>query len=117
MDLVWALALTGHLGFSEDVNGFNPHIRLEQDRYIFGMYYNSLERASFYSGVRLEPTNSTGIEFALVSGYDEFNFVVPYVRMTYDLNNNIRLYTAPGYEKNTNNTTVGVLFGIEYLFK
>ena len=114
---IWALALTSHIGFEHDYNGFNPHVRIMEDGVIAGAYYNSLDHISFYGGYRLEPTDKTGIEFAIVTGYHVFGPVAPYVRGTYDFNNNIRAFVAPGWETVRGEKHLHPIIGIEFQIK
>ncbi len=85
MDLIWAIAVSSHLGMEGNYNSIHPHVRFVQNGAIAGAYYNSEERISFYGGYRLEPTEKTGIEFAIATGYEEFGAVAPYARGTYDM--------------------------------
>ena len=114
---IWALALTSHIGFERDYNQTNPHVRFIEDGVIAGAYYNSMERVSFYGGWRLEPTDKTGVELAIVTGYPSFGPVAPYVRGTYDFNNNIRVFVAPGYETIRGETDLHPIIGIEFQIK
>ena len=86
MDLIWAIAVSTHLGMEGDYNSIHPHVRFVEDGAIAGAYYNSMERISFYAGHRIESGNA-GLELALVTGYDEWMPVAPYIRGTYDLGN------------------------------
>ena len=53
MDLIWALAVSTHLGLAGDYNEVHPHVRFIEDGAIAGAYYNSVERISFYTGYRV----------------------------------------------------------------
>lgn len=81
MDLLYALALTQHIGFSETYNEIHPHVRMVEDNAIMGIYYNSIENISVYAGVRYENSYDFGVELALVTGYDIP--LAPYTRITY----------------------------------
>ena len=115
MDLIWALAISTHLGMEGDYNSIHPHVRFLEDGAIAGAYHNSMDRISFYAGHRLEFDNA-GVEFALVTGYDEIAIIAPYIRGTYDLGN-VRGFVAPTAEEWNGETNIGVVFGIEYQFK
>ena len=115
MDLIWALAISTHLGMEGDYNSIHPHVRFVEDGAIAGAYYNSMERVSLYAGHRLEFGNA-GVEFALVTGYDEFMPIAPYIRGTYDLGN-VRGFVAPTGEEWDGGTNIGVVFGIELQIK
>lgn len=81
MDIIFALAVTQHFGFSQEYNEVHPHVRFSDDVGITGVYINSLERISFYTGYKRDLPHDFGIELALVTGYDDF--VTPYIRGTY----------------------------------
>jgi hypothetical protein len=116
MDLIWAIAVSSHLGMEGNYNSIHPHVRFVQNGAIAGAYYNSEERISFYGGYRLEPSEKTGIEFAIATGYEEFGAIAPYARGTYDMGK-ARFFVAPGFEKNNNETNIGVVLGIELQLK
>ena len=114
---IWALALSSHLGFEGDYNQIHPHVRFIEDGVIAGAYYNSEERISFYGGYRLEPVDSVGIEIGAVSGYPALGGVAPYGRVTYDVNDNVRLFATPGSESRHGETNRGTVIGIEFQLK
>ena len=115
MDIFWAIALSSHLGLEGDYNSVHTHVRLENDHFIAGAYYNSEERISSYAGFRFEPIDNTGIELGFVNGYPALGGVLPYARGTYDLGN-ARLFITPGGEVRRGETTLGAVIGIEYIF-
>ena len=115
MDLILALAISTHLGMEGDYNSIHPHVRFVEDGGIAGAYYNSMERISLYAGQRLE-FGDAGLELALVTGYDEFMPIAPYIRGTYDLGNT-RVFVSPTGEVWDDETNIGIVFGIEYKFK
>lgn len=116
MDIFWALALSSHLGLQGDYNNVHPHVRLEENGFITGAYYNSEEHISFYGGYRFEPVNNVGVELGMVNGYPALGGVVPYGRVTYDFNDNMRVFVTPGGEVRNGETTIGAVIGIEYIF-
>jgi len=115
MDIIWALALSTHLGMQGSYNEAHPHVRLEDNGYIAGAYYNSMEHISLYAGHRFESGNA-GLELGAVTGYNAFGPVAPYVRGTYDIGNT-RVFVAPAGEKWYGETNIGMVLGIEYQFK
>ena len=118
MDLIWALALSTHMGLERDYNGIHPHVRLYEDGAIAGAYYNSVDRISFYGGYRLEPTDRLGVEFSIVTGYPAFGELAPMVRGTYDINDNVRMFAAPAAESyGTDKGNIGAVIGIEFQIK
>lgn len=115
MELLFGLALSTHLGLSQDYNEIHPHIRLEQDGWIAGSYYNSESILSYYGGHRIE-YEEFGLEIGLTTGYDDFGNIVPFVRGTYSVNENTQLFIAPAPEKIDSTTTIGAVVGTEFRF-
>lgn len=111
MDILLGLALTTHLGFGNDYNQIHPHIRLQNDSFIAGSYYNSEENVSIYAGKRIEKER-WGYEFGLVSGYGSSE-IIPFFRSTYSVSHKINLFASPGYETKNNETSLGIVFGVE----
>ena len=81
MEVLTSIALSLHLGFAGDYNAIHPHVRLQQQQYITGVYYNSEYTISPYVGYRFEH-NDIGLELGAVGGYSHAD-VLPYVRATY----------------------------------
>ena len=100
----FALALSLHLGLEGDYNGVHPHIRYNEQNYIAGVYYNSINNVSVYAGKRWE-YNDFGLEAGAVTGYDNIAPVIPYARITYN-----NLFIAPGVEPDN----VGIVIGYEF---
>tara|TARA_R110000822_G_scaffold100807_3_gene226744 strand:+ start:5176 stop:5496 length:321 start_codon:yes stop_codon:yes gene_type:complete len=100
-----SLALSLHLGSSNNYNETHPHIRYNNNNTIAGMYYNSESRISTYVGKRYE-SGEIGFEIGAVTGYD-YAAIVPYARATYK-----NLFIAPLIE--TDN--VGAVIGFELFF-
>jgi len=114
MDILLGLAVSQHLNFQHDYNEIHPHIRLAHDGYIAGAYYNSEEEISPYAGYRFEH-NSLGLELGAVGGYENLGGVIPYVRFTYDINDNVVLFTAPAGERVNGEINYGIVAGVELL--
>ena len=114
MDILLGLALSQHLNFQNEYNNIHPHVRLEQDKFIAGAYYNSEDRISPYAGVRYEFLGN-GIELGVAGGYPELGAIVPYGRYTYDLGDSLRLFAMPSGEKIENETNYGIVIGVELL--
>ena len=115
MDLIWALAVSTHLGLAGEYNEVHPHVRFIEDEAIAGAYYNSVDRISFYTGYRVEQ-GPFGAEFALVTGYPDIGPIAPYIRGTYDLNDNIRGFISPAVEYEGESSRVGAVLGVEFKF-
>ncbi len=111
MDLVYGIALSFHLGLENNYNNLHPHIRLQNDDFITGAYYNSEDALSAYAGIELGH-GKWNHEFGVVSGYSGSE-ILPFVRSTYELNDNVIGYITPGFE----NDNVGVVLGIELRIK
>jgi len=110
MDIITAIAVSLHLGFTESYNIIHPHIRLQQDSTIAGVYYNSERNISFYGGIEKKLNNmleGSAIEFGVVTGYSGLE-LAPYVRATYK-----NFFIASGYEKDK---IVGAIIGYELKF-
>lgn len=116
MDILLAVALSTHLGFEGEYSSIHPHIGLQYENFIAGTFLNSEDNISVYGGLRSE-FGKLGLEYGVVSGYDALGDVVPMVRGTYDLGDNVRAYAAPGAEVINNETNYGVVFGLEFYFK
>lgn len=114
MDILLGLALSQHLNFQNDYNEIHPHIRLQQDLFIGGAYYNSVENVSPYAGIRLELENN-GVELGIAGGYPAIGTVVPYARYTYDVNDNLRVFAAPAGERVDGEVNIGIVVGAELL--
>lgn len=87
-----------------DYNAIHPHIRLQEQSYITGLYYNSESNISFYAGKRWE-YNDFGLEAGAVTGYTAGD-VIPYGRATYK-----NFFVAPALE---GDDTVGAVIGYEF---
>ena len=111
--LSFAVALSTHLGLSGDYNKIHPHIRLSNEGFIAGAYYNSEEAISPYLGWRFEHRQSY-LEIGLVVGY-KTEPVIPYARVGYDFNDNLNLFITPAYEQ-VNGGRVGAVVGLEIKF-
>lgn len=110
MDLLLGIAVSTHLGLSNDYNEFHPHVRIEQDNLIAGAYYNSVENISLYAGYDFVISDKISIEGALVSGYDQYDIpIVPMVRGKYNLNEKANVFISPTMEGDD----FGVVAGIE----
>ncbi len=109
MDIFLGLALSMHLGFEQDYNSIHPHVRVQNHNLIAGVYYNSEQTVSAYSGIELSRGNWNH-EIGVVTGYRESD-VLPYLRTTYDLANNSKIFAAPAFE----NGNAGLVLGIEFI--
>ena len=114
MDILLGLAVSQHLNFHYDYNQIHPHIRLEHNGFIAGAYYNSVEEVSRYAGYRFEH-NGVGLELGAVGGYPKLGGTIPYVRFTYDINDNVVLFTAPSGERVNGELDYGIVAGVELL--
>ena len=103
MEILTSLALSLHLGMEGDYNAIHPHIRLQEQQYIAGLYLNSERTISPYVGYRFEH-NEVGLELGIVGNYSN-SPVMPYVRATYK-----QFFVTPGVEKDN----IGIVIGVEY---
>ena len=82
--LTFALGVSLHLGFEKEYNAIHPHVRYQNERFIAGAYYNSIDQVSLYAGQEYK-YNDIGLEVAAVSGYSKQDpqKLLPYFRVTY----------------------------------
>jgi hypothetical protein len=106
MDIIFALALTTHVDLNQPLNEIHPHIRIEHNNFVAGVFVNSLQNRSTYVGRVTDLTENLSIEYGAATGYD-FYPVVPFGRATYQLTDHTKLFIAPG---------VGTVLGIEIFF-
>ena len=98
-----SLALSLHINGSDyDLNNVHPHVRLAQDNYISGVYYNSDYEYSFYGGYKWD-----WLEAGIVTGYE--NGLQPYLRAIKD-----GFFVAPAIYGN--NEEYGLVAGYEFGF-
>jgi Na+/H+ antiporter NhaB len=82
MNLVYGIALTAHLAMSGEYNDIHPYVKLENDNYFVGAYYNSESRTSFFMGYEIGLEKETALELGIATGY---NYpVVPMARFFYN---------------------------------
>ena len=93
-------AMSMHLGLHGEDNEYHPHVRCQADSVISGVYYNSEDNISFYTGLE-----HNGFELGLATGYSH-NKIVPMIR--YKKNN---IFVSPAIEKNG---TKGLVIGFEF---
>lgn len=108
MDILYGLAVSMHLGFEGEYNMIHPHVRLQNNQFVSGAFYNSESNLSYYTGIQIENTQWTH-EFGLVVGYSDSK-LAPYFRSTIDVNENIIGYITPGIE----NGNIGIVLGLEF---
>jgi hypothetical protein len=94
------MALSMHVGLENNYNYLHPHARCQVDSLISGVYYNSEDNVSFYTGLE-----HNGFEVGLVTGYTN-NKIIPMIR--YKKNN---LFISPALEKDDN---YGIVIGLEF---
>ena len=103
------LALSMHIGLSQEYNQVHPHARCTVDDYITGVFYNSEDNVSAYIGKKYYPVDRIWtLEYGLITGYKSSK-VLPMMR--YKSGN---WFVAPAYEVDGN---FGITLGWEYEFK
>lgn len=112
MDILLAAALTSHIGFNFDYFNVHPHVGVQYENFIAGAFLNSEKNKSVYGGFRSE-FGDFGIEYGVVTGYDKLGAVMPMIRGTYDINDNLRVFAAPAPEKFNESVNYGIVLGIE----
>jgi len=105
--------MTAHLGLAGEYNEIHPHVRYDNNHVIAGAFLNSIDSVSVYVGRRFEH-NNFGFELTATTGYNKL--IVPQIRGTYNVHNNIRLFAGNAIEKVNNNVRAGAVVGIELLY-
>lgn len=106
MSCFLGLALSLHVGFSQDYNGVHPGFHCQHsEKWTSGIYYNSEENPSVYSKLRFG--KETWLDVGLVTGYSEP--VLPFIRVGYE-----NIFIAPSYE--VSSERIGVIIGYEINF-
>lgn len=112
-NIIFGLAMTAHLGLAGEYNEIHPHVRYDNNHVIAGAFLNSIDSVSVYVGRRFEH-NNFGFELTATTGYNAL--IVPQIRGTYNVHNNIRLFAGNAIEKVNNNVRAGAVVGIELLY-
>ena len=119
MDILLGMALSAHLGFEKTYNQTHPHLRLESEHVVSGVYYNSSENVSFYVGSKfdfsryyIEGGMVTG--YGMITGYDFLNGIIPYARVGVNITDNISAFIAPAGETIHGEVHVHPVIGIEF---
>jgi hypothetical protein len=114
VDILLGLALSYHVGFEAVYNSVHPHVRLQHDHFITGLYYNSENSMSAYAGINLDLDNFF-VEGGAVTGYSEGN-VIPFARLGYKLGD-MSFFVAPGIETYQGSSQIRPVIGLEILSK
>lgn len=114
MEILYGIALSAHLGLAGDYNLLHPHVRLQDNQFITGIYVNSMDDISVYGGVKFDYDNFW-VEGALVTGYNNSN-ISPYIRVGKEIYQDTSVFVAPALES-FGETNIGVVIGIEFLSK
>ena len=114
MEIFFSLAFSMHLNLSSNFNEVHPHIRIENNNNIFGLYQNSNDDLAVYSGWKIGEKYyvDLGVTFwESVKG----GWIHPWFRGGYKINDHINIFTSPvvSYDEN-NQSEVGGLIGIEF---
>ena len=116
MDILLGIALSAHLGFEKNYNQTHPHLRLESEHIVSGVYYNSSENISFYMGSKFD-FNRYYIEGGLVTGYNYLNGIIPYVRAGVNITDDMSVFIAPAGETIHGKVHVHPVIGVEFFKK
>jgi len=115
MDLIFAIALSQHLGMEGNYNAIHPHVQLQHDSgFVAGAYLNSETRISPYLGWRFE-NGPAFLELGAVAGYSAIK-VAPYARAGYEFGINYEVFAAPAFESVKGKTRFGLVVGLAYRF-
>jgi predicted porin len=102
MSITAGIALSLHIGLLGSYNSIHPYASYDNDKFIAGIYYNSVERISIYGGVKYKFSKDTSLELGLVSGYNDN--VIPMAKL-----NHKQFYVMPAADEK-----VGIVIGIQF---
>ena len=103
------LALSSHLGFSEDYNEVHPNITCTGDLVNITTYQNSEDKMSVAGYYRHNLTDNISVDAGIVSGYEAAP-VIPMASLNYHWND-ITFQIMPGIE---NNEPVGAVIAVNF---
>jgi hypothetical protein len=106
MDLYYGIALSLHLGLSGEYNFLHPHIGINYNNFMAGVYYNSEFDFSIYAGYEFYIGEDTNLELGLVTGY-KVNDVVPMIKINHN-----NFFVSPG----SDGKHIGIVTGIDWRF-
>ena len=120
MTVLYGLAMSMHLGLPDnDYNTVHPHIRVQRESLISGVYLNSEDRLSSYIGMQYVYSTKYNVylEAGLVSGYTGVPWPATlYTRVSKQLSKHKSLFAAPGaYVDSSTKVDIGIVIGIEML--
>ncbi len=95
-----SLGLSMHMGFEYDYNQIHPNFRCTQEQIFAGVFLNSENKVSIYTGVNI----FENIEVGMITGYTDYK-ITPMIRWKKD-----NWFVMPGIE---NGRQVGIVFGLE----
>ena len=113
--LTFGVAVTKHVGLDLDYNEIHPHIRYENGSFATGVYYNSESNISVYGAAIFDVTERASVELGVVSGYASTD-VLPFAKINYELNDNLKAFVAPCVEVINDDLKVGGVAGVEVKF-
>ncbi len=118
--VLYGLAMSMHLGLPDnDYNTIHPHIRVQREALISGVYLNSEDRLSSYVGMQYVYSTRYNIylETGLVTGYTGVSWPATlYTRLGKQLSKHKSLFVAPGvYVSSNTEVDIGIVVGIEVL--
>ena len=102
MSITAGIALSLHIGLLGSYNSIHPYASYDNNKFIAGIYYNSVERISIYGGVKYKFSKDTSLELGLVSGYNDN--VIPMAKL-----NHKQFYVMPAADEK-----VGIVIGIQF---
>ena len=107
MNCAAILALSAHLALPGEWNEVHPGVQCDAGNWIGGAYYNSESKLSVFAGY-----DFGWLEAGLVAGYSG-GPVLPMVRITYDVTDNLSVYASPAV---TVDGDVGLVVGPQWTF-
>lgn len=115
MDILIALAASTHINSSFQYNAIHPHLRIQHNNFIAGVFGNSIENTSFYAGLNKQITQSLSIDYGLTTGY-QFSLVSPMISINQALSDNVDLFVIPSVEQSNNQRKIIVVTGVQVKF-
>ena len=97
-----AIALTIHIGFAAEYNGFHPNIMCTTENVIGSIALNSENNISLYGGIAV----GDYLDIGLATGYSGGYPISPVARLKYK-----NFFIMPGYDGNA-----GIVLGINIPF-
>lgn len=112
--LVLSLAITTHVGVTNDTNRYHPNIGYYVNETVsVGAFYNSEKKVSYYIAKDYE-YKSIDINVGFTTGYETAK-VLPYIILSKQIADKINVFVVPTVDSKSKNPAL--VLGIGYQFK